>query len=500
MIGGFLMSTLGRMGLVIGVIPAGGGYAFLMRPEASGRLMFFLIAVAAGIAFALLIANFAKMKGRRMEGRIPRPGRVEGEGRDLKSAVFNKLSSLPGSARKRQLAATAITGLFEEAVNKKVSLTRKDLGRKYETVIQEKDRAVEIINKKYKRLSSEKKQTEAIVRSIAEGLMVVNDKGEVLMMNPAAERLLGAKKEEKVGKSILSDLKEEQLISLVRETSGGEGREIEVSSAEDETKKVLRASSAVIEDEDGRTVGMVSVLTDVTKQKELERMKSNFVSNVSHELRTPIVAIQKSISVMLSRAAGTVSEAQERFLTIAKRNLERLSHLIDDILDLSRLDMGKVRMRLEPARVDALINESCDGLQTWAKSKGIRIERKIQQGLPEIPLDPDRIIQILNNIVGNAIKFTPSGGLVIVEAKLRKQDEMEISVTDNGVGIAKGDLEKVFDRFQQVGERVATDIGGTGLGLSIAKEIVEMHGGRIWAESEKGRGAKFTFTLPTRAT
>jgi len=241
----------------------------------------------------------------------------------------------------------------------------------------------------------------------------------------------------------------------------------------------------------------VSVLSDITKQKELDRMKSAFVANVTHELRTPLVAIEKSIVLILSKATGPINKDQEQFLSIVDRNLKRLSHLINDLLDLSKIEAGKMLLQWERASVEKIINESADNFNTWAHSKSVTIEKNIQKGLPEILTDPNRIIQVLNNLIGNALKFTPANGTITVSAELRgDMGVIEISVSDTGIGISPEDLPKIFDKFYQVGERVSTDVSGTGIGLTIAKEIVELHRGRIWVDSEKGQGTKFTFTLP----
>ncbi len=376
-------------------------------------------------------------------------------------------------------------------------MTAQEISKKYNAVIEEKKHNEEIAIKKYKKAIIEKKDTEAVIRSIAEGLVVVDSQGKVIMMNPAAEKLLDVQKKEKIGKNLTEGLKEEQLISLIKSSPENKGKEIEFATQEDETKRILRASSAVIEDENGKTVGMVSVLSDVTKQKELDRMKSNFIAGVSHELRTPLVAIDKSVSLILSKSTGPISETQEQFLQIAKRNLKRLSRLINDLLDLSKLEAGKMRLERKPSSIKDIINESMDIFNTWVQTKSITIEAKIENNLPLINIDPSRIIQVLTNLVGNAIKFTPKGGAITVRAaKDPNFHAIRISVADTGVGIDKEDLDKIFDKFYQTGERSTTDISGTGLGLSICKEIVELHNGKIWAESEKGYGAKFIFTLP----
>lgn len=378
-------------------------------------------------------------------------------------------------------------------------LARKagELSQKYESLIQEKTKNEELAWRKYEKISEDKKETEAVIHSIAEGLVVVDSNGKVIMLNPAAEKMLGVNKKDKLGRPLNEDLKDEQLISLARNKGDTQGREIELMSPQDETRKVLRASTAVIENEAGKTVGMVSVLSDITKQKELDQMKSGFVANVSHELRTPLVAMEKSISLILGKDAGPLTETQEQFLSIAERNLKRLSSLINDLLNLSKLEAGKMEIKRRSFSLQAVVKESVDSLNTWARARSVEILNKIPPGLPEADIDPDRIIQVLNNLIGNGVKFTPENGAITIEALLQDNGKwLEVAVQDTGIGIAGENLPKVFSKFYQVGERVATDISGTGIGLSISKEIVELHGGKIRVESEKGQGARFIFTLP----
>ncbi|MBN2121117.1 MAG: PAS domain S-box protein [Candidatus Omnitrophica bacterium] len=413
----------------------------------------------------------------------------------LQEAISEKIGDLVDSKVRRNEISKTVSVLLDREAEKRVSKSREELRKKYEKFIEEKSRSEEIALKKYKRVLAEKKSTEAVIRSIAEGLVVVDAEGKVIMMNPAAEKLLGASKIDKAGKPLSDNIGEDKLISLVKGSPDKDKNEIELNSQADETKKILRASTAVVENENGQTVGMVSVLSDITKQKELDRMKSRFVSSVSHELRTPLVAVDKSISLLLSKAAGPVSSQQEEFLSIAKRNLKRLSTLINDLLDMSKLEAGKMRMNIEPCSIEEIINEAVEGFRSWVNTKSIIFNKNIQDGLPLISADSQRIIQILNNLIGNAIKFTPSNGQITVEARLDKE-MVEVSVKDTGQGIPREDLAKIFDKFYQVSERVVTDITGTGLGLSISKEIVELHGGKIWVESDRGQGARFIFTLP----
>lgn len=375
----------------------------------------------------------------------------------------------------------------------------EELIKQYEAIISQKERNEKIIQEKYDKVLSDKKNTEAVIRSIAEGLVVVDASGNVIMMNPTAEKLLAISQKDKVGKPILGDLKKEQLVSLIANRPGEDGREMEIKSSEDETRKIIRSSSAIIENEDGQTVGMVSVLSDITKQKELDRLKSDFVSKVSHELRTPIITVENAVTLLLGKSLGGITEKQEEFLKIAKRNLERLGILINDLLYESMLEASEVRLKIKPCSVEKLINDICDTLNAWTMTKDIKIEKKIQKDLPETELDYNRIVQVLNNIIGNAVKFTPKKGVITIEAGLEKDKKsVFISVSDTGPGIPEKDLDKIFDKFYQ-GDRALTDISGTGLGLSISREIILLHKGKIWAENNKYNGAKVSFTLPIAA-
>jgi two-component system, NtrC family, sensor histidine kinase KinB len=414
----------------------------------------------------------------------------------LERDIEGRLGAVLGTKEERSQVAHSIASVVRDRVVRQVEEVTTRMRDQYESALSQKDKEQEVVQVKYKNLVKEKNQTEAIVQSLAEGLVVVNAKGEVVMMNPAAEKLLGVDKKHKVGRPLTENLKDEELVSLVRDAQGQGEKVVELSAMQQETKKVIRSSSALIENENGQTVGMVSVLTDVTKQRELDRLKTQFVSTVTHELRTPLVATQKALDVVILGTAGPLNTDQSRFLEIAHRNLDRLFRLINDILDFSKLEAGRMKMEFAGASIEALAAEVIQGLESWAQSKQVMLARQIEPGLPQVSMDPMRIGQVLTNLIGNALKFTPPGGRVTVEAKRAGEDKVEVGVQDTGIGIAPEDLSKLFQRFVQVGERRQTDVSGTGLGLSIAKEIVELHGGRIWAESEKGQGTRFVFTLP----
>jgi len=470
---------------------------YIVTAVISLMIAFFLVAFSRASAQARL--NEEKKRARRMHEQDERREEPEGpQDAVLKEEIYQRVNeTLTLTKAQGQEAARLIAETVGKEVQKKLTANTEQLRTKYEGIIEERNKSEEVAWKKYKSVLSEKQNTDAVIRSVAEGLLVVDSKGKVIMMNPAAEKLLGVSKKEKMGKDLMEGIKDEQLVSLVKDQKEQAGREIELVSQDDETKKILRASSAVIENEAGQTVGMVSVLSDITKQKELDRMKSNFVASVSHELRTPLVAIEKSIALILGKTVGDVPPAQEQFLAIADRNLKRLSRLINDLLDLSKLEAGRMELKKENVIIERIFTEVMETLDTWAKAKSVELKKAAEEGLPEVPADPDRLTQVLTNLVGNAIKFTPQQGSITLKARLNKEAGcIEVRVSDTGIGISPENIPKVFDKFYQIGERVSTDISGTGIGLSIAKEIVELHGGKIWVESKKGEGTTFAFTLP----
>ncbi len=415
----------------------------------------------------------------------------------IKNIVYDEIKEFVKSEEERKEISYTVSEVFKRELENQLNTKNKELTDKYKKIIEGKTYDEKQAIKKYKKILSAKKETDAVIRSVAQGLVVVDPDGKVVMMNPAAEKLLGDKKENKIGKSVLEGLKEEQLVSLSKDSQVGEEKEIEVFGSQEETKKILRASNAIIENKDGQTVGMVSVLSDITKQKELDQLKANFLSSVTHELRTPLIAMDKSISLLLGKQAGPVSQTQEQFLSIASRNLKRLTTLINDLLDVSKMEAGKMRVEFKPVLIEEVIDETIANLKDWAKTKSITIKKEVEKEIPKVDMDFDRIVQVLSNLIGNAIKFTPEEGKIVVGARLEGAN-LRVNVKDSGTGIPKENIENIFNKFYQGGGRSPTDINGTGLGLSIVKEIIKMHKGKVWAESKKGQGANFIFTLPAK--
>ncbi len=464
-------------------------------------MTFYIAAGVVSIVVAGILAYLARLKGNVKANKaglslqnIPEEAK---EYEPLYKNVCEEVNNFVGSDVQSQKISKQVVNLLDKEIKKRTGVVTQELSKKYQSIISEKEKDKEIAWNKYKKIAESKKTTESVVRSLSEGLVVVDTKGKVVMMNPAAEKLLGSEQKERLNKPITTGLKDEHLVSLVSGSEEKGNKEIELFSKEDQTKKTLRSSSAVIENEYGQTVGMVSVLSDITKQKELDRMKSNFVSNITHELRTPLVATQKSLALLLTKSTGAINEAQERFLVAADQNLKRLSALIDDLLDLAKLEAGRMELKPRVVSAENIVDECAGSFKAWAESRSIRLKKKIEENIPQIKVDPGRMVQVLNNLVGNAIKYTPENGTITIDVFHEKDNNcLKFSVIDTGVGIPKEDLPKVFDKFYQAGERNLSDVTGTGIGLSVTKEIVAAHGGKIWVESEIGEGTKFIFTIP----
>jgi len=250
-------------------------------------------------------------------------------------------------------------------------------------------------------------------------------------------------------------------------------------------------------------IGFLHLARDVTEKKryeqrlkELDKMKSAFVSNVSHELRTPLTAIKASADNMLDRLIGDLNGKQVGYLTRIKSNSDRLARLINDLLDLSTIEAGKIDLRPTKLSLVTLVKEAAESLRPVAAEKLINLT--VMSADPGVIAwaDRDKVIQVLMNLIGNALKFTPTRGKVTIAVAKNSAAWMQISVTDTGPGIPAEEVNKVFGRFYQIGQAGTQKTQGTGLGLAISKALVEMHGGKIWVESEAGKGSTFSFTLP----
>ena len=343
----------------------------------------------------------------------------------------------------------------------------------------------------------------AILEGVADGVIVADASGLIILFNAAAERILELPRQKALGRPTgemlgLYGSQAQDWMETVdrwaRQPGAYTNEEYLATRLEIEGRIVsVHLAPVLMGDE---FFGTVSVFRDVTAEVEAKRAKTEFVSTVSHELRTPMTSIKGYVDLLLMGAVGGLTEDQQHFLTIIQNNTDRLTTLVNDLLDISRMESGRMTLLPQAVRVDVLANRVIVAMEGRAGESGLRLRSDVPPDLPQVMADPDRVIQILTNLVANAINYTMTGGEVVIAACARG-DEVHISVSDTGIGIAAQDQEKVFERFFRSEGAVVQEAPGTGLGLCIVKSLVEMHGGRVWVESELGQGSTFTCTLPT---
>ena len=265
----------------------------------------------------------------------------------------------------------------------------------------------------------------------------------------------------------------------------------------------IRDRAFPIRDASGGVYRIAGIAEDITASKAAEQelrkvaeMKSRFASNVSHELRTPLAVMKSGIVLLADGTAGPLTDRQAQCVDIVLRNTERLHRLVDEILDYAKLQAGKADFRFLEGDLNRTVREAAESYRNMAEAQGLEFRVETDGAVPPLRYDADKIVQVLSNLLSNALKFTASGRVAVSTSFLAGQRSAVVRVRDTGPGIRKDDLPKLFQEFQQVGEAAGNKAGGTGLGLAISREIVEGHGGRIWAESEYGKGAEFSFSLP----
>ncbi|RME80666.1 MAG: GAF domain-containing protein [Caldilineae bacterium] len=350
----------------------------------------------------------------------------------------------------------------------------------------------------YQAVADKSRELETILAGIGDGVLVVDAELRLVLMNPVAARVFALDGEPPAGVPISLVVPHEEFLALLADVQARPGdaviREVELQPTGSERRRTYQALATPLL-VGTNLQGIATVLRDITSQKELERMKSNFLSVVSHELKTPLHSIKGFVDIILMGKTGEVSEIQRDFLETVKQQTGHLQRMIDDLLEFSRLESGRVSLRLQPVDIPVVIEAVIDKLTPLADSAEVTLVNRAPDDLPTISADPWRLEQVVTNLVDNAIKFSPPHGEVVINAEDRG-DCIQVSVKDNGIGIAADEIDRIFDRFYQIDGGVNRLYKGTGLGLTICRHIVEHHGGRIWAESERGRGATLIFTIP----
>lgn len=341
----------------------------------------------------------------------------------------------------------------------------------------------------------EREKLASILTNMNDGVLAANDRNRVIVINRRAKQMLQRTEEETIGRDLFDVLG----VSPDPQLLEGEGEDgkilISIRLPEQEEDLQVRVSFMPIHRREKGITGTIVVLQDVTQQEKLEQSRREFVANVSHELRTPLTTIKSYLEALEDGAMGDPQLA-ERFLGVTRNETERMIRLVNDLLQLSRLDSEQFRLKKEWTNVSDMLEEVADRFSFQARRRNLKISLEVAKDVGKVQLDRDQIDQVLDNLVSNSIKYSADGGRIVIAAKQSDPHMVEISVSDNGIGIPKKDLDRIFDRFYRVDKARSRSMGGTGLGLSIAREIIKAHGGTIYLESEYNSGTRVAFTLP----
>lgn len=360
-----------------------------------------------------------------------------------------------------------------------------------------------------------------LMRYIPDVIYFKDRSGRLVLVNETHARGLGLKPEEVAGKTDFDIFPKQRALAMAKDDQyvmdSGKAviDKIERSTRADGVDNYVSTTKVPRYDRSGGVIGLIGITRDITRRmryeqskrktqglekklealKELNKLKSEFISIVSHELRTPLAIIKEAVMLLLDEIAGSLNEKQKYILQKARNNIQRLKGIIEELLDISRIESGRLKLHYSLVNLNDLLKESADYFKKLAAEKGVGLSYILPQEEVNILLDSDKIHRVIANLLGNAIKFTEEYGSIKAELKIFN-DRVRIGVTDSGIGIARDDLPKLFNKFSQVSKISSIEKKGLGLGLSIARELVEAQEGEIWAESKLGVGSKFYFTLP----
>jgi len=337
-------------------------------------------------------------------------------------------------------------------------------------------------------------QLKAILDSMVEGVVIFDTFGKITLINKAFEEIFNIKEEQVVDHSIIEAVRNSELSSFLAESHEAQRtREIELEMVTP-VEKIFKIRAALFGKEEEGKKGLIAVFYDVTELRKLEKTRTEFAANVSHELRTPLASIKGFTETLLDGALDD-KKNNKKFLGIIQENVNRLDRLISDILDLSKMESGKLKLVKDLFDIRVAIDKAVEILGPAAKKKSVSFETKIPSDFPKVFANEEMLEQVFINLLDNAVKFNKEGGSVIVEAK-GTASSIIISVKDSGAGIPLNDQARIFERFYRVDKTRSRELGGTGLGLAIVKHIIELHGGTIGVESNLNEGSMFFFELP----
>lgn len=347
-------------------------------------------------------------------------------------------------------------------------------------------------------LVNERSRLRTIIGCMADGVLVANLEGRLVLWNASSIRMLKSKGFDVAGESLEYYISNEPLISAIKEVLNSEDKDFSMVSREFPAKDqevILMANIAPVRDEDGNILGAVTVLRDITALKEINKIKSQFVSMVAHELRAPIAAIKGWLEVVLSGEAGGDAEQNKKWLQRAMDRSESLLAMVNDLLVINRMEAGKIAQKMEKVKINVILNKIIDFFEPEAGLQKVSIKAALPQELPPIQADVRDMEKLFTNLIGNAIKYNRENGSVTIEGEV-EGSFVRYDVKDTGIGISPEHLPRIFDDFYRADDERTKKISGTGLGLTIAKKIVNSHFGRIEVASEPEKGSVFSVFLP----
>ena len=349
-------------------------------------------------------------------------------------------------------------------------------------------------------LIAEKKKSEAVIASIADPVILTDEENHLLAVNQAAAKVFNISlangwQEKSIAALLQNDRVTELLTADASRRDEIARQDQLLAVAQGEEAFYFRPRQTMITDEQGHVQGVVTLLQDVTRLKKLDQLKSDFMATVSHEFRTPLTSLNMTIDILLQGLLGSVSVQQGELLATAKADCERLTKLVKELLNLSRLESGKYQMKKEAINPQLLFDDALKHLRVPLRMKEIAFETIIDAALTDFSADHEQLSWVITNLVSNALRYTPAGGKITISAG-RENGMAQISVADSGRGIPAEALDSIFEKFVQVKQSTDSTPGSVGLGLAIAKEVVEAHGGKIWVTSEVGKGSTFSFAIP----
>ncbi|AZB41102.1 cell wall metabolism sensor histidine kinase WalK [Bacillus sp. FJAT-42376] len=433
---------------------------------------------------------------------------MEASMEDIFSQMRN-INSILATGTGIALIITALVGIFlartitrplSDMRKQALELAKGNFGRKVRIYSNDEigqlalnfNHLTEELEEAHSQTEGERKKLASVIANMTDGVIATNRKGEIILVNDPAVQLLNVSRETAYSMTITSLLDIEEEVEFDQLIESQEPLLLDFSS--DDKPLILRVNFSVLVKEHGGFIeGLIAIIYDVTEQEKIDEERREFVANVSHELRTPLTTMRSYLDA-LAEGAWEDKEIAPQFLQVTQTETERMIRLVNDLLNLSKMDSRDYRIKPDWINFTVFFNKIIDRFE-MTKSQNVTFKREIPKEDLYVDIDTDKITQVLDNIISNALKYSPEGGKITFKIKVM-EEELIISIKDEGVGIPKDSVKKIFDRFYRVDKARTRKLGGTGLGLAIAKEMVQAHSGDIWAESKERRGTTIYFTLP----